>query len=300
MFCPTLYTPPIWTFLGLSGLRVKQLAISDQNPEAIYAVVDTTQVSTTATLYKSIDSGLTWEPSSHGISGRVQSLFVHPITPTMLLAGAFTGGTGVYRSDDGGQYWNAAGLDPFIRVLAAHPTSPTLWLAASYNPLVFGFAYAYRTENSGQNWQTVIPTTTVLDSFAFDLDDPGRAYACSGSGFLTSQDAGLAWTHGNPDSCGELLTHPYSHTIMYAVSGNRILKTDDKGLNWTPLLSGEHSFRSLALDPTSPTAMYAADLETLFRSTNAGNSWQQVPLPPRSAFSPILRIWLSVTRDGCM
>ncbi len=290
------YTPPVWTFLGPRDLPIKQVAISDQGPETIYAVIDSAQVPTTAALYKSIDSGLTWLPSSDGISGRIQSLFVHPITPTLLLVGTLTGGHGVYRSEDGGQHWNDAGLDPFIRTVAAHPTTPTLWLAASYNPLIFGFAYAYRTENAGGSWETVIPTTTVIDSFAFDRDNPNRIYACAWSGFLSSQDAGLTWSYGGPDSCGELITHPYSHTIMYAVSGSGVLETEDKGLSWTQILTGEHSYWALALDPTKPAVMYAATLNTLFRSTDAGDSWQQVSLSSNVAFSYIED--LAVSRSG--
>ena len=290
------YIPPVWTSLGLRGLPIKQIAISNHGPETIYAVIDSAQVPTTTALYKSIDSGLSWRPSSDGISGRIQSLFVHPITPTLLLVGALAGGHGVYRSEDGGQHWNGAGLDPFIRVVAAHPTTPTLWLAASYNSLIFGSAYAYRTENAGESWETVIPTTTVVDSFAFDRDDPNRVYACAWSGFLSSQDAGLTWSHGGIDSCGELVTHPYSHTIMYAVSGSGVLETENQGLSWTQILTGEHSYWALALDPTRPAVIYAATLNTLFRSTDAGDSWQQVSRPSNVTFSYIED--LAVSRSG--
>lgn len=288
--------PPVWTFLGLRDLPIKQVAISNQGPETIYAVVNSALVLTTTALYKSIDSGLTWRPSSNAILGRIQSLFVHPTTPTLLLVGTLMGGYGVFRSEDGGQHWNGAGLGPFIRVVAAHPTTPTLWLAASYNSLIFGSAYAFRTENAGESWETVIPTTTVVDSFAFDRDDPNRVYACAWGGFLSSQDAGLTWSHDGLDSCGELVTHPYSHTIMYAVSGNGVLETEDKGLSWTQILTGEHSEWALALDPTKPAVMYAATLNTLFRSADAGDSWQQVSLSWNVAISYIED--LAVSRSG--
>jgi photosystem II stability/assembly factor-like uncharacterized protein len=289
--------PPVWTSRGLPDLTIIQVAISAQEPEIIYAVVDTAQTTTITALYRSTDNGLTWLPSSDDISGRIQSLFVHPMTPTMLLVGTLTGGGGVYRSDDSGQHWIAAGLDPFIRVVAAHPTIPTLWLAASYNPLIFGSAYAYRTENAGGNWETVIPTTTVVDSFAFDLEDLNRVYACALSGFLSSQDAGLTWSSGGFDRCSELVTHPYSHTVMYAISGNHVLTTKDRGLSWVQILIGEYSYRAFALDPTNPIVMYTATSDMLFKSTDTGASWQKIPLSPKMAFSYIEDLAVSPSGD---
>jgi photosystem II stability/assembly factor-like uncharacterized protein len=287
------YTPPTWTFLGPDDVPIRQVAVAET--ATLYAVLDF-QVPITTSIYKSDNDGLSWTPSSSGLLGRVQSLYVHPLTPTMLLAGTLTGGRGIHHSDDGGQYWIDAGLDPFIRVVAAHPTTPTLWLAASYNSLIFGSAYVYRTENAGASWETVIPTTTVIDSFAFDLDDPNRVYACAWSGFLSSSDAGLTWSYGGPDSCGELMTDPYTHTILYAVNGSGVLKTEDKGLSWTQIFTGEYSYWALAVDQLKPSTIYAATLDELFRSVDAGRSWQQLPLPIEPG--PVRISDLAVGRSG--
>lgn len=271
------YAAPAWTFLGPDDIPIGQVIAAETT--TLYAVLDS-QVPITVSIYKSDNDGLSWQPSSNGLLGRVQSLYVHPLTPTMLLAGTLTGGSGIHRSDDGGQQWSDAGLGPFIRVVAAHPTTPTLWLAASYNSLIFGSAYIHRTGNAGTSWDSVIPTTTVVvDSFAFDLDDPNRAYACTAGGFLSSNDAGLIWSYEGSDSCGELITDPYTYTVLYAVDESGVLKSEDKGLNWTQVFTGEHSGWALAVDPMTPGTLYAATSDELFRSADAGYTWQQLSLP---------------------
>ena len=273
------YYPPQWKFIGPNNLPIKQVSISGNSQETLYVVPDTTQLLTMTMLYKSNDRGSSWMSISNGISGRAQSLFAQPVTPTALLVGTVAGSNGVFQSEDGGQHWNQAGLDSFIRTVAAHPITPTLWLAAAYNSLIFGSAYIFRTENSGTNWRQVTPETTVVDSFAFDPDDRNHVYACAWSGFLSSEDAGVTWSIIAPYGCSDLVIHPYTHTLLYAASSTSILKTEDKGMNWTPILTAAHSFVGVALDQINSGQIYAATWDALFRSTDQGNSWQQIPLP---------------------
>lgn len=290
------YMPPKWTLLGLDGIPIKQIAVSGGDPETIYAVLDSAQVPTTTVLYRSSDSGLTWLYSSSGISARVQSLFVHPVTPTMLLAGTL-GSDGLYHSYDNGEHWTPSPIYPFVRTVAAHPATPTLWLAASYNPLNFGAAYIHRTGDAGETWQAVTPQGLIVNSFLFDPDDLNRVYACTVEGFWRSDDAGLTWYHIALSGCSDLVMHPYTSTIMYT-DGNGVLKTENKGMNWTNVLTVEQGIRSVALDPMNPRLVYAASPHALFRSMDTGNSWRQVNCPVEVSFSHIID--LDVSRSGAL
>ena len=192
-----------------------------------------------------------------------------------------------------------AGLDPFVRAVATHPTTPTLWLAATYNPFIFGSAYIHRTDDAGATWDTVTPETTVVDSFAFDPDDPARIYACAWSGFLRSDDAGMNWSYIAPNGCGDLVMHPHTTTIMYAAGSDSVLKTENKGITWTNVLTVEQNVRAVAIDPTVQKFVYAATPDTVFRSTNAGCSWQSVNLPIGAV--PLLHVEdLAVGRSGML
>lgn len=265
---------PAWGLVGLDEIPIEQIVTSGYDTKTVYAVPNTS-VFTGATLYKSSDGGESWHPSSNGIAGRVQSLFVHPMTSTMLLAGTLMG-EGVYYSYDKGEHWGSSPMYPFVHAIAAHPTTPTLWLAATYNPSIWGSAYIHRTNNAGVMWYTVTSQPLIVNAFLFDSSDPTRVYACTAGGFKSSDDAGLTWKHVALSGCSDLVMHPYTSTIMYADNGNGVLKTNDSGVDWTSVLTPEQSVTAVALDPVNPNLVYAATLNTLFRSTNAGHSWQPV------------------------
>jgi photosystem II stability/assembly factor-like uncharacterized protein len=271
--------PLNWRSLGLSDLPIKQIIVTRDIPATIYAVIDLTQNLTATKIYKSSNNGQFWAPSSNGISGRVQSLFVHSVTPTLLLAGTLTGGDGVHRSNDGGAHWEPAGLDPLIRVVAIHPSTSTLWLAASYYPLIFGSAYIYRTDNAGIAWTQVTTFTTVVNNFVFDYKNLNRVYACTTGGVISSNDTGLTWPDTALTTCSDLTLHTYNNNILYAASGVNLLKTENMGLSWAPIFTATQHIKAVDLDPINPNLVYAATWDVLFSSRDAGYSWQEIPLP---------------------
>lgn len=271
--------PPNWRFLGPSNIPIKQVVVAGYTPATIYVVIDLTQTLTATKIYKSSNNGQSWIPSSNGITGRVQSLAVHSMTPTLLLAGTLTGGNGVHRSTDGGVHWEPAGLDPLIRVVAIHPSTSTLWLAASYNPLIFGSAYMYRTDNSGIAWTQVTTFTTVVNNFVFDYKNLNRVYACTEGGVMSSNDTGLTWSDTALTTCSDLALHTYNNNVLYAASGVNLLKTENMGLSWAPILTAAQRIEAVDLDPINPNLVYAATWDVLFSSSDAGYSWHEIPLP---------------------
>jgi len=60
-------------------------------------------------VYKSLDSGATWKASNNGLhSLNIRSLVMSPSDPGTIYVG--TNGTGLYRSRDGGEHWEAVPL----------------------------------------------------------------------------------------------------------------------------------------------------------------------------------------------
>ncbi|MBP9192922.1 MAG: hypothetical protein KBF96_10260, partial [Ignavibacteria bacterium] len=72
----------------------------------------------------------------------------------------------------------------------------------------------------------------------------------------------------------------------YAVTGentgapdtNYVLKTTDAGNNWNVILSKVYSFRRIIF--LNHDTGYASNIESISRTTNAGLSWENIPLPP--------------------
>ena len=84
---------------GLSGGDVTDIVLDPKHAATLYATTTYTGV------WKSIDSGATWAPSSSGLPTRmlVDTLAIDPSTTTTLWAGL--GASGIYLSTDGGATW---------------------------------------------------------------------------------------------------------------------------------------------------------------------------------------------------
>ena len=65
---------------------------------------------------------------------------------------------------------------------------------------------------------------------------------------------------------------------MPALDGGGVRKSDNGGAGWTAVNSGLTNtyIRVLAIDPKTPTTLYAGTYEGVFKSSNGGNSWNAV------------------------
>ena len=77
-------------------------------------------------VYKSIDDGETWEPSSAGIA--IEDVRSMLVTSSKLFAGS---GGGIYASSDGGSNWSVCGL-PNQRIYTLIESQGTLFAGSSY------------------------------------------------------------------------------------------------------------------------------------------------------------------------
>src|SRR5206468_3734344 len=164
-----------WTSNGPEGRSIMALAIDPMTPSTLYAGTYGGGV------YKSTSGGAGWSAVNTGLPyyyGRyyfrpyVTALAIDPQTPTTLYAG--TGGSGVFKSTDGGASWSA--------VNTGLPYS-----GPSYTP-----HYSY------------------VPALAIDPQTPATLYAgTSGSGVFKSTDGGASWNAVNTG----LPNYPYVLTV---------------------------------------------------------------------------------------
>src|SRR5262249_7853947 len=109
-------------------------------------------------VFASTDEGSHWQMISRIGTGQddvITHILVDPRNGNRLYASTWTlysGGGGVYRSEDAGRTWNLIGLGKeTVRALAQSPTNPKLLVAGSLTGV-------YRSTDEGKNWEKITPT----------------------------------------------------------------------------------------------------------------------------------------------
>jgi photosystem II stability/assembly factor-like uncharacterized protein len=233
----------VWTPLGPEGGIVWQVAPDPGAPGTLYAAAD-------GGVFKSTDGGATWALSSRGLSDfPVYALVVDPHQVGHLFAIVASEGLtyGIYRSTDGGATWQAADNAPdgFASALAIDPQNSATVYAGTF---AGGF---WRSTDAGKSWQKRSYPFSLFDSVIADPLHSGTVYAGSGDSvaFAKSTDGGATWVNE-------------SGALPSQRSGRSVIQ--------------------IALDPESPTILYAAVAnrhgkpDQLFRSRDDGAHWLPV------------------------
>jgi photosystem II stability/assembly factor-like uncharacterized protein len=247
-------------------------------------------------VYKSDDGGETWR---HRISTRrANALSIDPANPQVIVAAV---SDGVIRSADGGETWRAADGLP-AKDMSSLLRAPT---GVMYVSDWEDCSHLYRSADGGATWSRVDIIEILLASpldrcprgagrtlrlLAVDPNAPATLYASvsfSGlSGLLRSSDGGVSWRPaGLPRSVLSLALTPSS---LYAGTiGGGVCRSDDRGLTWRAASDGLTGFDifALAVDPTTPTTLYASTDNGVHKSDDGGLTWRAVGLPGQSVWS---------------
>jgi photosystem II stability/assembly factor-like uncharacterized protein len=271
---------------------VMALAIDTQTSSTVYAV-------TGGGLFKSTDRGASWS----SLPLRATALVIDPQKPSTLYAA----GSGIWKSTDGGVSWSNAksGLPSnCCGSLAIDPQNPNVIYAGVYD------GGAFMSTDGGATWSdTGLPSmrdnSIAVDppnpsaGLAVDPQNPGTLYAATnGAGLFKSTDGAGSW---RPVNQGLSATSVYASAIdpqnpdtIYAETSTGIVKTTDRGTKWSssnsglPVPLGDASLilsptvRSIAIDPRTPSTLYAGVSGNLgnsqqpggvFKSVDAGATW---------------------------
>ncbi|MDX6696447.1 MAG: hypothetical protein QOF02_4050 [Blastocatellia bacterium] len=275
---------------GLTASIVNDIAVVG-NTSLIYA-------GTNLGVYKSADGGSSWQ-----LTGAVRTstapqstraVVVDPSNPNIIYA-ATSGGSGLYKSTDGGNLYEVknSGISiPSVNTLVIDPSVPTTLYAGTVSGI-------YKTTNGGDTWAEVrggiTGSSPNVNKLAIDPTNPQIVYAgTSGRGIFKTTNGGASWTAINAgfgSANGQIITlalNPSQPSTLFAqatgVSTNGVYKSLDGGANWTLSsngltgTSGGQSFsvtvNALLFDPSAPSTVYAGTTAFgVFKTTDGGANW---------------------------
>jgi photosystem II stability/assembly factor-like uncharacterized protein len=272
-------TQATWTFLGPEtiGGRLLDIALDPADPLGNTYYVG----SANGGVWKSVDGGTTFHSAWPLDSAPAVGALAMTSTGRLYAGtgeagpggGSITyGNKGVFVSDDGGETWDALGLEQSERIsrIAIDPANEQRIFVAAAGPLFEpgGQRGVYRSVNGGQSWQRVRAgdnDTTGASDVLIDPANPQRVYAAM-------------WDH---------LRAPAQR--RYGGPGSGLLRSMDGGSTWQPMTNGlppasaDIGRVSIGMSPSNPSRLYALYIDAVgfftgfFTSTDGGDSWTRLP-----------------------
>ena len=253
-----------------------------------------------AGLYRSDDTGQSWQMVGALPSPVINSLTTDPGNQAILYAGGGRGELGtnnIWRSLDGGQTWENFNLPlpaspsrvvPAVTVTAIDPTRPELLYVGTDGQGVYRFEV-------GQVGYELIGGLDLADSHVKDLaaTSDGHLYALTNGGlFVTSGDT---WhrLESVPELPVSLAVAPGDSQLLYAGgSSSGAYRSSDDGQTWESISAGLDlapgvSLRvtALAVDENNASHLTAATAYgigsqlapgSVYESYDAGSSWTKI------------------------
>jgi len=281
-----------WKLLDapFTGSNVLDLEISPADTAVLYAA---TTREGNARLYKSKDSGHSWEELNTGIEEIINELVISKSLPTTIYGIYFNRSSfqyGLIKSSDGGDIWFVLDHDlPHgqIRSLAVDTRN-------SENLFATAFRGLYRSENGGLNWQRLagILADSLFSEIEIDPLHPDTLYlAAELFGVYASEDGGTIWEQRNGNMNflgGPFAVNPNNLDVLYVIlaDGSSILRTTNGGFSWDQVFLMDERLRdgwsiAVAIAPSKPKVIYASGIpgfdenanRVILKSVDGGNTW---------------------------
>jgi len=307
-----------------NGFTVRGISIEPGNSDIVYAAgeINSTLWSgqyksfqgfdfVKGVVYKSIDGGGNWKPIWRG-DNLARYILINPDDPNILYistgifdryaansdpANGVAGGTGIFKSVDGGATWNPInnGLkNLYVGSLYISPVDSNTLLAGT------GYAMSddegggiYRSTDGGLNWQYMGGSPRVV-SVEISTANPQIAYAAdvAHSNFFRSDDAGLTWIDlsGNGEEGWgpkdifvgfpiDLQVDPRDPMRIFVNNyGGGNFLSEDGGITWSPSSTGYTGaqIHDSAVDLKNEAIVYVTGNSGTFKSVDGGITWQSL------------------------
>ena len=272
-----------WRQVGPAGGTVISLEADSHNWKKLYLGTSDGHV------FTSNDEGGHWQLLSRIGTGQddvITHILVDPRDSNRLYASTWTlysGGGGVYESNDGGRTWKIIGLaHETVRALAQAPTNPQILVAGALTGV-------YRSMDGGSTWERITPAhhedLRNFDSVAFDPHNENIIYAGTYHLPWKTTNGGKDWfpiSKGMIDDSDvmSIVVDPANPENVHATACSGIYHSVNAAQQWTKYKSIPFAFRRTQLirqDPQHPEVLYAGTTTGLWKTTNENDFKRLTP-----------------------
>lgn len=219
-------------------------------------------------IWKSIDGGDTWRRLTNGLPeliGKV-GVVVSPVNPQRLYAVIEAEIGGVFRSTDGGEYWEQISTDRrtvsrawyYTELVADPQDAETIYILN---------ADLLRSIDGGRTFQKIDNPHTDQHGLWVNPDNPQNMILGNDGGACVTFNGGISWSAQNNQPTGQfyrvLTDARFPYNIYGAQQDNTTIsiasQSNDPGIStkdWYTVSENESAF--VALDPANPSLIYGS------------------------------------------
>ena len=222
-----------------------------------------------ATLYKSTDFGVSWEPIPLPNDSWVFQVTHDPVGNIYI-----SGNKGkYYKSPDGGTTWEIF-EPPVIFWGMATPNSDTLF---GYNGF---YKEIYRTIDAGVSWELVFKDLSISDIRDMKFHSTMEGIAVGGGGFIaTTYDGGETWEKRVSGTFSDINSVRYfNDSVIHAVGDDGLfMKSVDGGDTWEVVNTGFSRRHFSVYFSDVDTGWVSGDDGQVYKTNDGGVTWTEEP-----------------------
>ena len=270
-----------WRFIGPFGGSVDRIRVARSNPRVVVAAARN------GLIYRSVDAGASWNriPFSAEHGSVLHALEIDPADENRWYAGVEDDSdrlSGIYVTTDSGQTWaRLKGIEgKKIWAIAIWTKDPNVVVAGASDG-------AYRSGDRGENWARISPEENKalqpVVALALDSEDPGVIYAGTTHLPWRTMDGGKTWRSVHTGMLDDsdvfsIVIHPQNRGIIYSSACSGAYRSGNSASLWSRLPTPKGTFRTyvVAVDPNTPTNVYAGTSSGLLQSADEGKTWKKI------------------------